>query len=85
MPIHPVQIVTALTRYLEKAGLPRIRVHDLRHSAATLMLSHGIPVTLVSEVLGHATVSMTLDVYSHVIPVHRQQVADTMERLLGSA
>jgi integrase len=59
------------------------RFHDLRHIAASLALGQGVPVTLVSEMLGRASTSTTLDVYGHVIPATQRQVADEMERLLA--
>jgi integrase len=49
-------------------GLPPISIHGLRHTSATIALSKGVPVHVVSERLGHATVSITLDIYAHVIP-----------------
>lgn len=48
------------------AGVPVIRMHDLRHSAATILLRRGIPAKVVSEILGHANIGTTLDIYSHV-------------------
>jgi integrase len=68
---------------LKKAGLPRMRFHDLRHTAATLLLSRGINPKVVSEVLGHAQVSITLDVYSHVTPHMQQMAAKAMDAALG--
>ncbi len=53
---------------LKRAGLPNIRFHDLRHTCATLLLSKGVHPKIVSDVLGHASVAITLDTYSHVIP-----------------
>lgn len=50
---------------LKRAGLPRIRPHDLRHTAA---LAHGVPVKVVSEMLGHAKVGITLSIYGHILP-----------------
>jgi integrase len=67
---------------LTKAGLPRIRFHDLRHTAATPLLGQGIHPKMVSERLGHSRVSITLDLYSHVTPTMQQQAADAMESLL---
>lgn len=67
---------------LAKAGLPRIRFHDLRHSAATLLLGQGIHPKIVSERLGHSQISITLDLYSHVTPTMQRQAADAMETLL---
>jgi integrase len=69
---------------LTKAGLPRIRCHDLRHRAATLLLSQGIHPKIVSERLGHSRVSITLDLYSHVTPTMQQQAAETLDRILTS-
>ncbi len=53
---------------LERAGLPRMRFHVLRHTAATLLLAQGVHPKVVQEMLGHSTISLTLDTYSHVIP-----------------
>ncbi|MBI3469167.1 MAG: site-specific integrase [Planctomycetes bacterium] len=73
---------------LERAGLARIRFHDLRHTAATLMLAEGVHPKVVQERLGHATIGMTLDTYSHVLPSMQKEAAAKMDRLLravGSA
>jgi len=67
---------------VRKAGLPYIRFHDLRHTAATLLLGRGVPVKVVSELLGHANVSITLNMYGHVLP-HMQQAAQTMDAILS--
>jgi integrase len=67
---------------LKRAGLPRVRFHDLRHSAATLLLSRGVHPKIVSEMLGHSTVSMTLDLYSHVTPTMQQHAAEMMDAVL---
>jgi integrase len=67
---------------LEKAAIPHIRFHDLRHTAATLLLSARVNPKVVSEMLGHASVSITLDIYSHVIPDMQQDAAATLARLL---
>jgi integrase len=53
---------------LRRAGLPDIRFHDLRHTCATLLFTQGVHPKIVSEMLGHSSVAITLDVYSHVIP-----------------
>jgi integrase len=68
---------------LTRAGLPHRRVHDLRHTAATLMLSHGVPVKVVSEMLGHADVSTTLSIYAHVLPDMQGPAADAMDDVLS--
>jgi len=67
-----------------KAGLPRLRLHDLRHTAATLMLRAGVHPKVVSERLGHATVGLTLDTYSHVLPDLQRDAAEVMDSVLGS-
>jgi len=68
---------------LKRADLPRIRFHDLRHTAATLLLGQGINVKVISEMLGHADVSITLRVYAHVMPHMQQQAADAMDATFG--
>jgi len=60
---------------LDKAGLPRIRFHDLRHSAATLLLAQGVHPKVVQERLGHSQISLTMDTYSHVLPDMQQEAA----------
>jgi len=67
------------------AGLPRIRLHDLRHTAATLMLRAGVHPKTVSERLGHATVSMTLDLYSHSVPAMDVEASDRLAALVDGA
>ena len=59
-----------------KAGLPAVGLHTLRHSAASVMLIHGVPLKVVSEILGHSSIAITGDVYGHVAPdVSREAVA----------
>src|SRR5262245_1667300 len=67
---------------LDKAGLPHIRFHDLRHTAATLLLQRGVHPKVVSELLGHSSIGLTLDIYSHVIPDMQQQAVVAMDALL---
>jgi integrase len=68
---------------LRRAGLPDIRFHDLRHTCATLLLTKGVHPKIVSEILGHSNVSITLHVYSHVIPGLGDTAALAMEDALG--
>ena len=68
---------------LEKAKLPNIRFHNLRHTCATLLLSRGHHPKLVQELLGHTSVAMTLDRYSHVLPGMEEQTATAMEAALS--
>jgi integrase len=69
---------------LHKAKLPYIRPHDLRHTAATLLLLEGVLALVVSEMLGHASVAFTLATYGHVQAEMRKPARDAMERLFGS-
>lgn len=69
---------------LKAAGLPRIRFHDLRHTAATLLLGQGTHPKLVQEQLGHANIAITLDTYSHVLPSMHHEAAAKMDALLAS-
>ena len=59
----------------EPALLPQIRLHDLRHTHATLLLANGVNVKVISERLGHASVAFTLTVYAHVLPGHQKEAA----------
>ena len=68
---------------LERAGLPRVRFHDLRHTCATLLLSKNVNPKIVSEMLGHATIAITLDTYSHVLPTMQESAAKAMEEALS--
>jgi integrase len=68
---------------LKRAGLPPIRFHDLRHTCATLLLSRNVHPKIVSEMLGHSNISITLDTYSHVIPGLGDVAAGAMDDVLG--
>jgi len=65
------------------SGLPKIRFHDLRHTAASLMLNDGIPVLIVSKRLGHSKPSITLDVYGHLISSKQEEAAQLMDELMS--
>jgi len=80
-PINPNAVTLAFRRILNKAGLKGIRIHDLRHTHATLMLKAGIHPKVVSERLGHATVAFTLDTYSHVLPGLQEEVAEKFDAI----
>ena len=81
-PLDPRALERDLARWVRKAGLPRIRFHDLRHTCATLLLSQGVHPKVVQELLGHSQISITLGVYSHVLPTLQEQAAKAMEALL---
>ena len=80
-PTQPDKIIKRFKRLAKLAGLPEIRFHDLRHTAASLMLNSGIPVIVVSRRLGHSQPSITLNVYGHLIPTMQEQVAEIMDRV----
>jgi integrase len=83
-PINPENLVNrSFKPLLERASLPEIRFHDLRHACATLLLGRGVHPKLVQELLGHATIAMTLDTYSHYMPSMGDQAAGAMEDALG--
>lgn len=69
---------------LKKAGIERIRFHDLRHTSATLSLSNGDNVKIVAERLGHSSPKMTLDVYAHAVPTLQKESAERMDTLLNA-
>jgi integrase len=71
----------AFEQRIKEAGLPRIRLHDLRHTHATLALQAGIHPKVVSERLGHSSVSITLDTYSHAIPAIQETAASLVAAL----
>jgi len=78
-PLHPDNnIFVPFKELLKEAKLPNIRFHDLRHSAATLLLSEGVHPKIVQEILGHSNINITLNVYSHVLPGMQQGAMDKM-------
>ena len=80
--IEPVTINNELDRIIKPLELPYIRFHDLRHTAATLMLTNGTPAKVVSEMLGHANVGIMLNTYAHVLPHMQQEALDRLEAAL---
>jgi integrase len=81
--IHPDVVTTKFRAHIEKAGVRVIRLHDLRHTHASLALQAGVPAKVVSERLGHSTVSFTLDVYSHVVPGLQEEAAERIAALMA--
>jgi integrase len=67
-PVHPSALSRLFESSVRRSGLPRIRLHDLRHTYPTVALAAGVHPKIVSERLGHATIALTLDLYSHVTP-----------------
>ncbi|RZU73493.1 phage integrase family protein [Micromonospora kangleipakensis] len=62
--------------------MPKVRLHDLRHTAATLLLAQGVPARVLMELLGHSQIGVTMNIYSHVMPTQLVQAADAMENVL---
>lgn len=81
--LHPTTAWRALQTVLSKAGLPAMPFHALRHTAASLLLAQGTHPRVVMELLGHSTIALTMNTYSHVIPALEREAADQMNRLLG--
>jgi integrase len=75
-------VYDAFRRIHDRAGLPRVRFHDLRHTAATLMLSRHVHPKVASEMLGHSTVAITLDLYSHVSVTMQREAVGVLDALL---
>ncbi len=83
-PLNPENLVKrSFKPLLKRAGLPEIRFHDLRHTCATLLLGRGVHPKIVQELLGHATIAMTLDTYSHYLPSMGDQASGAMGDALG--
>jgi integrase len=81
-PIDPRNLLREFKSICANAGLGNWHVHELRHSAASIMLAMGVPLQVVCEVLGHASIRMTADVYGHILAPDRQAAADAMGRAL---
>jgi len=81
-PIDPRNLYREFTQICERAGLGHWHPHELRHSAASLMLASGVKLQVVSEVLGHSSIRMTADIYGHILDPDRQQAASAMSEVL---
>ena len=83
-PLEPSAVTGALARALNAAGFPRIRVHDLRHTTASILLEAGTHPKIVQDLLGHSTVVLTLDTYSHLTASLSWQAAQTLDAMLAA-
>ncbi len=79
-PLHPRTLSQAFVWLVQNSNLPRIRLHDLRHTHASIAVKAGVPIGVVSERLGHASPEFTLHRYSHVMPGMQREAADTIAR-----
>ena len=84
-PISPDSVLQMLHRVLKRAGLPKVRFHDLRHTFATVALQNGVDIKTVSGMLGHYSAGFTLDTYAHVTTAAQREAAKTMSSVLSSA
>jgi integrase len=84
-PIRPERVLRHFYELAEAAGLPRIRVHDLRHLAATIMIASGVPLAMVSKTLRHSTLSTTVDTYGHLTRQAAQDAVDATANALETA
>jgi integrase len=81
---EPRTVNRQFSMLLKQAGLPNIRVHDMRHTAASLMLGQGIPVNIVSKILGHSNPSITYNIYSHIMSDQQEDAMEKMNRLISA-
>ena len=81
-PYHPERVSKLFAQAAKQAGLPRIRLHDLRHTYATLALGAGVHPKVISERLGHASIAITLDCYSHCLPTISEEAAARVAALV---
>ena len=82
-PISPDSVNNMLKRVLERAGIPKVRFHDLRHTFATIALQNGVDIKTVSGMLGHFSAGFTLDTYTHVTTTAQKEAAQTMGNILS--
>lgn len=84
-PLKPLSLTHEWTRLLAETSLPKIRFYDLRHSHATQLLAAGIKPRIASERLGHSTIGITLDLYSHVMPSMQANAEEQVDAAIQSA
>ena len=82
MPLDPRNVYRDFQGICLKADLGKWHPHELRHSAASLMLAEGVPLQVVSEVLGHSSIRMTADVYGHILQPQRKDAANALAGVL---
>lgn len=82
-PLEPKYVHTHLKAVLKKARLPEYSFHKLRHTNATLLLSQGVPLTIVRDQLGHSQIALTANTYGHAVPTALQEAAEVLERIVS--
>lgn len=78
-PLRPHTVLDRLRQLSQEAGVPRVTVHDLRHLAATITITAGVPLTVVSKTLRHSTLSTTANIYSHLTQQAAREAVDTID------
>lgn len=81
-PIHSTNVLPSWYSTLRRLGLPRVTIHDLRHSAASIMLGAGVPLPVIAEILGHSSIRITADLYAHIGVELRRDAADRLHEAL---
>ena len=84
-PLDPRNVYRMVRRFADQAGVSGVHPHTLRHSAATAALGAGVPLTVVSQMLGHSSVSITGDVYGHVLDGMKRDAAEAIAAALGGS
>ncbi|UUY50881.1 site-specific integrase [Streptomyces yangpuensis] len=84
-PLRPHTVLDRLRQLSQEAGVPRVTVHDLRHLAATITITAGVPLTVVSKTLRHSTLSTTANIYSHLTQQAAREAVDTIDHTLARA
>ena len=80
----PSYLLRMFKKLLEEAGLPHMHFHDLRHSAATILLSMGVNMKVIQELLGHGDIAITLGLYSHLLPSMQKEIVDKWDDVFGN-
>jgi integrase len=81
--LEPRNVNRSFAALVDRAGLRYVRLHDLRHTCASLLLAQGVPARIVTETLGHSAIAVTMNTYSHVLPSLQREAADRMNELLA--
>ena len=84
-PLHRNTIVKRFHAHIKAAGIGRLRPHDLRHTYGSLLMSQGVPLKTISELMGHASIEMTADIYLHSLDVQVRDTARSVENTLSSS
>jgi integrase len=83
-PLDERGVLRQFQNVLAPAALPKMRIHDLRHSAVAILIAQGVNIKAISELLGHSSVAFTLQVYGHLLEGAKKEVADKMDAALSS-